>query len=321
MRAVVSLILLLACASAAYGEPESRTAAEVQSEDWIARGIALRRTGDDAGALTLFERAYALDPSSRAEAQIALAHQALGHWLEAESRLAAVLNYHDDPWVEEHRAVLLESLAAVEQQLGWLVIESEPTGAEIWLDGEPRGVTPLATPLHVTAGEHQVDLRRARVTIHRPIQVEAASRTYLSVAFAPMPQAASATAAPPPQAEPPRSHFDPRTAAWIALGGSSALLIAGTVGQIVREHQASIYNDDSVCAPQGSESRYDRCGSHRDLANTAQTLAIAGFVGAGLAAVASVAMFASGSPKTDKEPRQAARCVLGIGALLCEGRF
>jgi hypothetical protein len=54
----------------------------------INRGIALRLEGRDLEALVEFERAYAMNPTPRARAQIALAHQALGAWVPAESEIS-----------------------------------------------------------------------------------------------------------------------------------------------------------------------------------------------------------------------------------------
>jgi hypothetical protein len=51
-------------------------------DELIASGIALRKTGHDAEALAVFQRAYAARPSARAMAQAALAHQALTDWRE-----------------------------------------------------------------------------------------------------------------------------------------------------------------------------------------------------------------------------------------------
>jgi hypothetical protein len=44
--------------------------------------------------------------------------------------------------------------------LGELVVESQPSGATVVLDGQQRGLTPLATPILVDAGTHSVRVAR-----------------------------------------------------------------------------------------------------------------------------------------------------------------
>lgn len=49
---------------------------------------------------------------------------------------------------------------------GGITISSEPSGAEVWVDGTPAGTTPLELP-NVTAGEHTVEVRK---TGYEPIR-------------------------------------------------------------------------------------------------------------------------------------------------------
>src|SRR4030081_1347046 len=91
-RALVVGVLFLSTPSIALAQQPPNTATrEPTDEALIAQGVALRKEGQDADALAVFERAYALHPSSRAVVQIALAHQALAHWREAERGLIAAL--------------------------------------------------------------------------------------------------------------------------------------------------------------------------------------------------------------------------------------
>ena len=71
-----------------------------QAEDVDAinkRGIDLRRQGRDAEALVEFQRAARTQDSPRASAQIALAEQALGLWLDASTHLGLALSMAGDP--------------------------------------------------------------------------------------------------------------------------------------------------------------------------------------------------------------------------------
>src|SRR5258706_9469725 len=87
--------------------------AEVTADAALQRGIALRKEQRDQEALDEFRRAYALSPSPRARAQMALAEQALGHWLDADAGLGAALDAKEDAWIERNRASLEAARVAV----------------------------------------------------------------------------------------------------------------------------------------------------------------------------------------------------------------
>ena len=71
--ALLSVAILAARTAEATGDA---------AEHLIKQGVELRAKGKDAEALVLFQKAYAATPSPRALAQIALAEQALGRWIE-----------------------------------------------------------------------------------------------------------------------------------------------------------------------------------------------------------------------------------------------
>jgi hypothetical protein len=135
------------------GAPLRASADEVEGgEALLLRGLELRRQHDDVGALALFQRAYSLEPTPRCRAQIALAEQALGQWVAAETDLQAALAQADDAWVARHRAALEQALGFVATHLGWLLIESNVRGAEVAINGASVGATPMAKPARVVAG-------------------------------------------------------------------------------------------------------------------------------------------------------------------------
>ena len=98
-RVLGAVILLL-------GAPSMTRADDGGSEQYVQRGIDLRRSGRDAEALDAFERAYAIGPTPRISAQIGFAHQALGDWVVAEQGIEEALRAADDPWIVRYRDVL-----------------------------------------------------------------------------------------------------------------------------------------------------------------------------------------------------------------------
>src|SRR5581483_9001377 len=120
--------------------------AHAQTDDvdaLLRRGVALRERGDDDAALRVFQRACALRCTPRVTAQVGLAEDALGRWVDAESHLTAAVGATDDFWIARHHSALVGALATVRQHLGTLEIRG-PAGAMVSVGGRPVGTLPLA---------------------------------------------------------------------------------------------------------------------------------------------------------------------------------
>ena len=112
--AILSLTLTLLAPSVARAQTEPCPDSSVQS--LIEQGYRLRQNHRDEEALTTFLCALERERSAEVLAQVALAEQALGRWSSSAQHLESVLSMND-PFVEEYRAVLTESLATVERHL------------------------------------------------------------------------------------------------------------------------------------------------------------------------------------------------------------
>jgi hypothetical protein len=323
-RALVASFVLLLTPRSAWAEPPIAAAQEPTDEDLIAKGIELRKQGLDAEALATFERAHARRPSPRTAAQIALAHHALAHWREAEHGLVDALHDSDDPWIARNRVYLEESLSVVQAHLAWLEVESNVAGAEVWMDGELHGRLPLEGPLRIVAGEVAVKVRAPGYpAIERTLQVAAKSHLHEAFTFVvqPAPEPGSdtnASAIPRAPVEHPTSSI--RSAGWITLAGSGALVLVGIGGVVTREWEAGIWNDDSQCAPPAGQSRYARCGTSRDIGSAAQAIAVAAFVGAGISGAVS-GLLLLGSSRSAAAPAGHVACRVGVPGFACGGVF
>jgi hypothetical protein len=286
-------------------------------EQLIAQGVELRKEGHDADALAAFQRAYAMRASPRAAAQIALAHQALAEWLDAESGLEEALRASDDAWITRYHSQLEESLAAVQAHLGWLDVDSDVADAEIWIDGKLVGRASLDHPVRLVAGEARLLVRPpGYAAIERTMQIDAKSRLRAVFTFAAKPSNAVPRIAPV-ERPPPRA----RTVAWATLAGAGGLALVGIGGELTREWEARLYNDDSRCAPTGGKSRYDRCGTNRDIGSAAQTIAIAAFVGAGVASAISGWLFLGSSHPAGAQAERQVGCTVTGSGIACRGTF
>jgi hypothetical protein len=149
-------------------------AADSDNDQLIRKGVELRRAGKDEQALEIFQQAYRMQPTPRAQAQSGLAEQALGRWLEAERDLTEPLRHPEDPWVAKNAATLRQSQSVVSQHLGNLQILGSPPGATVKFDNRIVGTLPMETPVRVTAGDVLVSVSApGHVQIQRKLAVDA----------------------------------------------------------------------------------------------------------------------------------------------------
>lgn len=148
------------------------------ADDLIRQGVEHRRQGDDPGALLLFERANEMARSPRALAQMGLAEQALGRWVVASEHLKEALAASGDPWIVKNRSILNDAATRVGDHVGRLEILGGTAGAEVRLDGIPRGTLPLPGPLTTTTGTLAIDLVMAgRLPLRRTTSVRPGETT------------------------------------------------------------------------------------------------------------------------------------------------
>ena len=312
MKSFFRLLLVLTMALVTTG-----ARADPDDDALVEKGLKLRRDRRDAEALALFRRAYEARPAPRTQAQIALAEQALGKWVEAERDLLLALATADDPWIASHRQTLDKALATIGKHLGTLAVEANAPEAELWLDGAEAGKLPIRQ-LRVAAGTVRLEVRAKRYeSIARSIEVSPGATTTERFELTAIPESAKPAAeivavtrpaAPPEAPTPSPNPADTRVTgavatrrafAWGALSAAGAFLGGAIAAQIVREGSAARYNDDSRCL-YGNLSRDERCGVYRGHAESAQGLANIGYVAAGAFGIASAVLFWSSmsTPKT-----------------------
>ncbi len=335
------MLLLLASGVAADPGRAHAASAATEADAALKHGVELRRRGDDAPALQEFQRAYALQRSARALAQIGFAEQALGRWRDAEEHLGQALADGDDLWIRGNRATLERSRAIVAGHLGSLDVLGGPEGAVLRVDGRAEGRLPLARPVRVAAGSVGIELRaEGYLPATRPVTITAGELSRETIMLQRL-EVAPATAGPgispaitptqspvalapaPPGAALPAMAAAPyvpddlgdggweRTAAWVSAG--VAVLVAGgaAVAVVARGQYADQVASavrDNRCTQAGD--RFTGVGAE-DCANAATDrdrsamLALLGGGVAGAFAVASAIFFVA-TPRADAGARSAA---------------
>jgi hypothetical protein len=165
-RLIAALCLVLTVAAG------GRAWAADQVEDLMKRGTELRRSGRDVEALAEFQKALQLRASPRAAAQVALAEQALGLWVEANSHLEQALAGGTDPWIKKNRGTLETARATIQAHLCRVEFWGAPAGTEILVDGKRVGTLPnvqtWAAPGEISFEARQPGFTAFRRTMKTP---------------------------------------------------------------------------------------------------------------------------------------------------------
>ena len=117
--------------------------------------------GRDYGtALTRFQEAYAVFPSPRILFNLGQSYEQLGRYVEATESFQRFLA-SDDHAPGRARAEAQRSLEAMRDRVARVEVVSNVAGAEVSIDGQPHGMTPLPRAVVVAVGSHQVSVRKA----------------------------------------------------------------------------------------------------------------------------------------------------------------
>jgi hypothetical protein len=278
----------------------------------ITKGLELREKGKDEEALNLFRQAQLKSPSPRARAQVALAEQALGLWVLAETDLSAALA-ESDPWITKNRSPLEGALAVIRKHIASLEVRGAAS-AEVFIDGQKIGSG--EGPFRVEAGRRTLEVKRTGYqATSRAVDLPAGGTARESVSLVVMPiVVAPSTSSTAPTPTPTQSvHADDgrgqRILGWVFVGVGGALLATGGISLLVRKNYVDDYNA-STCPGLGAVQPAS-CQSQVDASHNWLTVAIVTLIGGGAALV-------GGGVIIGTAPRAAS---VACGPFGCSGTF
>ncbi|MGH7281082.1 MAG: hypothetical protein ACRELY_06130, partial [Polyangiaceae bacterium] len=233
-------------------------AASPEADALIDHGVELREQSKDDLALEEFKKAYAIEASARALAQIGLAEQALGLWRDAERDVSKAEEAANDPWIEKNRPALDGALVTIRGHLGSLEVRTDAPNAELFVDGASLGPVEADATFRVEAGTRNVEVRaQGKYSSSRSVIVPAGGVARETIEL----QALPTTPPPDQNAGRGRRTSDDtkhpisnehagdtqRNIGWAFLGTAGALAVTGVVGIVARNVEIGSYDDDGSC--------------------------------------------------------------------------
>src|SRR5258706_3209992 len=157
-RTHAAILLSLLWASSAWGEPTSESVR--RAKELFAEGVVGADAGNYEAARVAFQQAYALKPHPSVLHNLGQSELKTGHYLEAARHLATFIRDTSFGTPAE-RDIAKKALVQAEAKLSKLVVEVDVDGAEISVDGEPAGRSPMGPdPAYVEPGERLVHVQK-----------------------------------------------------------------------------------------------------------------------------------------------------------------
>jgi tetratricopeptide (TPR) repeat protein len=219
----------------ATGKSEPSPAAVTEASQRYDRGLKLYSEGEYRLAVIEFERAYELVPDHRVLYNIGQVRIQLGDYAKARIALERYLKDGEGKIPPARQQSVANDLDMLAGRTATLKIDCAVEGAEVTIDGESVGTTPLAAPILMNSGEHNIEVRKANYqtrVLRRTLAGKDEGEVTIELDKIPSAAPQVAIVAPPPTrtAPAPRS-MTPIWAGWITTGVlTTGAVVTGILG-------------------------------------------------------------------------------------------
>jgi tetratricopeptide (TPR) repeat protein len=197
-----------------------------EASDHYEAGLALYADGEFKRAAIEFDRAYELVPNYRALYNIGQVRIQLHDYARASKALKAYLEQGGDKIEPERRKSVTDDLEMLATRTAQLTVESNEAGAQVLVDGELAGTTPLAEPLLLDTGDHRIAIQKDGFeTREETITLASRDSQNLRIDIRPTPAERSPVVVVAPQQQP-----SDRTAwLWGTWSATAALAVGSAI--------------------------------------------------------------------------------------------
>jgi tetratricopeptide (TPR) repeat protein len=297
----------------AAGAPAQPTEATLkEAAEHYRAGLELYADGEYQRAAVEFDRAYELVPNYRALYNIGQVRIQLHNYARATKALEAYLKEGGDKIDAERKKSVNEDLAMLATRTALLTVETNEEGADVTVDGDPVGKSPLPEPLLLDTGDHRIGVSKPGF-IARENLVTLASRDNLStrVDIQKEEEAKAPVVVMAPQAQP----ADRTAWIWGTWSATAAFAVgAGVTGVL------------GIKAANDLDDKRGTLGTTRDELDSAQSrartlLTTADILGAAAIVTGSVALYLTLSKPHDNKSKHRAELHLGPQSVNLVGTF
>jgi hypothetical protein len=145
---------------------------------------ALVHQGDAAGALSKYSEAYTTSNDPRLLFDMAVCERDLHHFARMQGLLQRYSREAEGTLSPEERADIEAALAAIHALVGTVKLAVSEPGADVTVDGEAAGTTPLPAPFTVDAGRHVLRVRKQGFDlVEQVIEVPGGNEATVAITF------------------------------------------------------------------------------------------------------------------------------------------
>jgi hypothetical protein len=259
------LWIVALCVSAGVGVAQDKPALSEslrgEAKVHYDRGRELHRAEDYRAALSEFEAAYSEINDPRLLWNMAACERRLQHFARVLKLLQQYLTLGGSTLTNAEKLEAAQGIAAARDRVGMVTIDSEPTGAEVVVDGERMGLTPLGQAVPIDPGTHKVLFRsKGFSAVERVETIHAGEQVRWQATLQPAARAEGETRERPMARPAVRAASGGQrdrggmpagtgssSARWVMGGAGAVVAIAGGT-MLVLAHQR--YNNlESQCSP------------------------------------------------------------------------
>jgi hypothetical protein len=161
-NAIAALVLLAAAAVPVTVAAPARGADDTMiqmARERFQEGVKYYDEKQYEKARAAFLQAYALKRHPAVLLNLAQSELRSGHEADSAKHFVTYLREHKDATALE-RQEAEKGLAAAKAKVGEITLNVDVDGAEVFVDGQPEGRSPLAGPIYLEPGQHAIEARR-----------------------------------------------------------------------------------------------------------------------------------------------------------------
>jgi hypothetical protein len=291
-------------------KPAPDAAAKKEARTRFERGTQLYGDGEYSLALADFERAYALVPDYRVLYNIAQVNIQLGQYARALVTLKEYVARGSSELSADRTKSVQQDLDMLATRTANIVLEVEPEGVTVTVDGKTVGTTPLAEPVIVDVGERRVEAQRAGfVSQAQTLSLAGGDRYVAQFKLVPESTASDRSKSDQPVAlfpSPKPAPAKPRPILYVGYGTAGALAVGAIVSGALGVSAAGKLKD--LRETRGTTQ--DDLEDQKKRANT--RLLVADILGAAALVTGAVTVIIHASGSSKERPRTANNVWLNV---------